>query len=223
MKKLIIWIIFLLVYVMGISSLVLANVLINRELVHVSLLIHGLEILILLLMGMGLAYFINGFYQRDAADPLLSNWQMRPTLYAVGYGLLMLGATIVYDDIRQLFGLPAGLPENQQILFNIMQETPLQLIVDAAIVAPVLEELLFRGTLYHVLAVKWRQAPYFICISAGLFAALHTLPTNLDFIIYAVMGAILAQCYLHTRQLKYAILAHTINNAITLTFMWHNI
>ena len=224
MKKLFRWLMYVALYVMGVSCFIIVTIMINQMIFQsigkIAWWIHAIETILLLLMGWGLAYFINRFYQHETPDSLFKNWQIRPALFALGYVVLLLASTITYDALRKLFGLPEAIPENQRILMHVMTQIPFQLTLEAAILAPIIEEVLFRGTLYRVATEKLRQPLYFVPLSACLFALLHAWPNSLDFVIYAVMGAILAQCYLHTRQLKYSILSHIINNGIVLLLMW---
>jgi membrane protease YdiL (CAAX protease family) len=109
----------------------------------------------------------------------------------------------VQEDLRRLFAaIPSTLP-NQILLF-----------VAVAIIAPLLEELLFRGLLQKSLSHKlpiWAA----IAISALVFGVMH-----MDF--YAMpplimMGAIFGVIYHLTGSLRVTILLHLINNAAALT------
>jgi membrane protease YdiL (CAAX protease family) len=108
----------------------------------------------------------------------------------------------VQEELRKLFAaIPSTLP-NQILLF-----------VAVAIIAPLLEELLFRGLLQKSLSHKipiWAA----ITISAFVFGAIH-----MDF--YAMpplvmMGAIFGVIYHRTGSLRVTILLHVINNAAAL-------
>lgn len=221
MKNFLILLAQFLAYLLGLSSVLGGMLLFNARLGGVSWLVHVLEAVLLLAVGMMLAWQFNQHYQRQIADPLLSNWQIKPTAWAVGYGLLLLLFTIAYDQIRQLFGLPESNPENQQLLLNVMKQAPFQLIVFAVILAPVLEELLFRGLFWRLLGKLPVWAIWLI--TSIVFAVPHALPTSLDFLIYLMMGGLLGACYWQTRQLKYAMLAHFVNNAITVALMWQSL
>jgi membrane protease YdiL (CAAX protease family) len=108
----------------------------------------------------------------------------------------------VQEELRKLFAaIPSTMP-NQILLF-----------VAVAIIAPLLEELLFRGLLQKSLSHKmpvWAA----IAISALVFGAMH-----MDF--YAMpplvmMGAIFGVIYHLTGSLRVTILLHVVNNAAAL-------
>jgi membrane protease YdiL (CAAX protease family) len=82
--------------------------------------------------------------------------------------------------------------------------------VSLAVLAPVIEELLFRGFLLHRWAVKWGVARAIIASSA-LFGVLHPDPVGA-----ALFGAGMCLLYLHTRTLWVPIIAHAIYNG----FIW---
>ena len=78
------------------------------------------------------------------------------------------------------------------------------------LIAPVAEELLFRGLLLHTLASRWgfRRAAFF---TAGFFALLHA---NLLGIF--VFGLVLTVLYMKTRSLLAPMLCHAFNNLFPL-------
>ncbi len=223
MKSILIWLACALLYLIVVSGILTTIVLINQRLEQVSWLMQSIQMLTILVVGLGLVSLMNRHYQRLTPNPLLRDWQWRPTLLATGYGFILLLATQIYDQLRQTIGLPPSNPQNQQLLLDILKVAPLPLFVYAGLIAPIAEELLCRGILSEIIR-KWTSSHYvIIIITSCVFALPHALPTDVDFIIYATMGAILGVCYLHTRQLKYAILAHFINNLISLIIMWYEI
>lgn len=220
MKKGLIWLGNLTLYLLGLSGVLVIILLFNQASGEMTWFKQIIGSLILLMVGMGMVSFFNRQYQAEQTDLFTQNWQLRPTLWAIFYGFLLLLATQIDEQIRRWLGLPESLPDNQLVLLKLMQEAPLLLMVFAGILAPIAEELLFRGLLFRWLG-KWiRQPALLILISACVFALPHQLPNDWYFVIYAVMGAIMALCYWHTKSLKYAILSHFINNAITLIIMW---
>jgi membrane protease YdiL (CAAX protease family) len=79
----------------------------------------------------------------------------------------------------------------------------------AIVVAPLAEELLFRGFLYPALR-KRLGAPLAVCVSAGLFALMHP-PVDMPAIL--VLGCALALAYERAGSLYASIAAHALNNA----------
>ncbi|MBE0475667.1 MAG: CPBP family intramembrane metalloprotease [Coriobacteriia bacterium] len=81
----------------------------------------------------------------------------------------------------------------------------------AAVVAPVAEEIVFRGVLVTALARKRSEATAFV-VSAALFAALHFNAFTLVPIF--MLGVALAWLFLRTRTLWIPIAAHSVFNLV---------
>jgi membrane protease YdiL (CAAX protease family) len=119
-----------------------------------------------------------------------------------GYGEYLVPNIEVQEELRKLFAaIPDTIP-NSILLFAAV-----------AVIAPLLEELLFRGLLQNSLAHKlpiWAA----IALSALVFGAMH-----MD--LYAMpplvlMGAIFGVIYHLTGSLRVTIALHMINNAAAL-------
>jgi membrane protease YdiL (CAAX protease family) len=78
------------------------------------------------------------------------------------------------------------------------------------VLAPVLEETIFRGFLMTSLT-KWLPTPVAVLISAVAFAAAHLTPG--EFPQLAALGVILGFSYAQTRNLLTPILIHSIWNS----------
>lgn len=81
-------------------------------------------------------------------------------------------------------------------------------IVVIVVVAPVAEEILFRGFLLHRWAARWGMRTGVI-LSSALFAILHV-----ELIGHFFFGVVMAALYVRTGSLWMAILAHALNNGI---------
>lgn len=87
----------------------------------------------------------------------------------------------------------------------------------AAIVAPIVEEIFFRGFVYAGLRARWGVAGALL-LSAVFFTALHF---TLDlFVPIFILGVFLAWVYEKTGSLYPGILLHASNNAIALVTLW---
>lgn len=91
----------------------------------------------------------------------------------------------------------------------------LPLLVRSAVVAPVCEELFFRG--YLLGALSRRSAPGAVAVSALVFALAH----GSSFAVYAALGALLGALTLRTRSLFAPIIVHAVYNfaLILLTYL----
>lgn len=101
--------------------------------------------------------------------------------------------------------------------FNLGQDaTLLQYVLFwglISIVAPVVEEVIFRGIMIERLGAKYSYGRA-IVISSAIFGVLHPSPIGAF-----IVGVVLSLVYLKTRSLKIPILIHIANNAIAAFFM----
>ncbi|WP_225048054.1 CPBP family intramembrane glutamic endopeptidase [Lacticaseibacillus kribbianus] len=105
--------------------------------------------------------------------------------------------------------------QNQADLIEMMQQAPLPMVLITVVGAPPVEELLFRGLLMHSFPhqdrVGWRVASG--VTSSVLFGLAHTGFTDpLNLVIYVAMGGVFAATYAYTRDLRYDIGLHFLNN-----------
>lgn len=85
-------------------------------------------------------------------------------------------------------------------------------IVAIVIVAPVVEEILFRGFLLHRWAARWGTMAGVI-LSSALFAVMH-----IELVGHFIFGVAMSALYVRTRSLWVPIAAHALNNAFALAF-----
>ena len=81
------------------------------------------------------------------------------------------------------------------------------------VIAPLLEEIFFRGFVYRVFTKRW---PIWLAsgLSAALFALAHFDLANLPTLF--LFAILLNYTYEHTKSLKYCVLLHALNNIIVL-------
>ncbi len=119
-----------------------------------------------------------------------------------GYATYVIPDIKVQEALRQMFeALPKTMP-NQVMLF-----------LAVAVIAPVLEEIVFRGLLQHNLA---RLMPIWLAIpiAGTIFAGVHW-----DFYAFPAlmaMGMIFGVLYHVTGSLRVTIIVHAVNNAAAL-------
>lgn len=82
-----------------------------------------------------------------------------------------------------------------------------------AVLAPVIEETLFRGIIMHGL-MKNYKGWYAIILSGLLFSVFHLNPWQMTYTFF--LGILLGWLMVRTRSLPLCILAHSINNIIVL-------
>ncbi|MGL5838921.1 MAG: lysostaphin resistance A-like protein [Sphingorhabdus sp.] len=139
---------------------------------------------------------------------LMQTTGLAVALIGLGLGFNYLYATYVIPDVKsqeQMLKLFAALPKtawNQAMLF-----------VAVAILAPVLEELLFRGLLQTSLAKRmpiWAA----ILLASAIFALIHFQPYAFPALM--AMGIVFGVLYHLTGSLRVTILAHALNNSAAL-------
>lgn len=85
------------------------------------------------------------------------------------------------------------------------------LFLSVVVMAPIVEELMFRGILYNLLN-KWIPLFPAALVSSAVFGLLH----GTTFVQTAVIGLVLAFVYQVTGDLKMAMLGHAANNGLAL-------
>jgi len=136
----------------------------------------------------------------------------RGAMVGLGCGLMILSFAFnfVYSLFLALFGL-----QIQIDLTPIFAElsSPWFFFIGGAVVAPVVEELFFRGFVFGGLRQQygWQRAAL---ISSALFALLHLTPTAI--IPIFILGYIFAFLYHRSGSIWPAILMHVLTNSLAL-------
>lgn len=118
-------------------------------------------------------------------------------------------AIAVIIEIK-VFGIEVG-SEKTAMLMEMTRIAPLFIII-TAVVAPILEEIVFRKIIFGVF---YKKTNFFIAasLSALIFGVIHGEPIHL--LIYASMGFVLAFLYVKTKRLIVPIIVHMALNTIT--------
>ena len=139
-------------------------------------------------------------------------WYWLALLIAPGLVILRL---LVAGLLLSLFpDLGEGIDELSNILvgdYSTLQTLVLALL--ASLVAPISEEMFFRGYVYGALRMKlpaWAS----ILIGSAIFAAIHLLP--LQMVTAFVIALVLAWLYEKSQSLVPCIILHITNNALAL-------
>ncbi|MBR5370452.1 MAG: CPBP family intramembrane metalloprotease [Bacilli bacterium] len=125
--------------------------------------------------------------------------------------LIMFASNIVLNMI-----LKAGGANNEKAIQTMIKSLPLIMILDAGIIAPFNEEIVFRKTIKDVFNNKWIG----IVISFILFGGAHIINSSntiLDYLYiipYGALGAAFAYSYYKTNNLFTSITLHMMHNII---------
>lgn len=133
----------------------------------------------------------------------------------------VLGLTAVTGLTAVLFNSGRPVPSNTTGIFRGRPSlaTLALALLGVAVLAPICEEVFFRGMLYQYLRARLPIVGA-VALSAAVFAALHFLP--LLFPILLFMGIMLAVVFERSRSLYASIGFHAANNALAVLIVYLN-
>jgi len=146
-----------------------------------------------------------------------ATWQV-VTAPVAAYALAI-GAMIIWASVRIIF-LPETTTSVQKALesFNTVRPGIDRVLVGlvVAFVAPIAEEVVFRGYLFRMLRHRWGVAAG-VLVSAAVFAAVHGEPLYMPPLF--VIGVLLALLVQVTGSLYPAMVLHAIVNGMTVALL----
>ena len=110
----------------------------------------------------------------------------------------------------------AGIPNTMEDTFIDMSRNPFG-ILSIALLAPILEELLFRGAIQGHLQGVLKHPWVAILIASFLFGVVHMNPAQIPFAF--LLGAMFGWLYYRTGSLLPGIIGHVLNNSIAAVSM----
>ena len=209
----------------------LADIIIQNGASIVTLTLDKTPLAINILISVGFMLVVTGFtlkfiwHQLRKAD---NSFQITEKLTYDNIIKLLLTLSIGYVSIIATSALTnfiqttvhhtVNVPENQKTvesLFHMSTSMMAIMIVLTVIVAPFLEETLFRGIVF-AFAKTQKMRYYLIPISGLLFGGFHVMFAFdwIDLLTYSLIGIILATIYAKTKVLQYSIALHMLNNAL---------
>lgn len=128
--------------------------------------------------------------------------------------LIIIAFRMIFDNSLTLLISDIPMPDFINDAFEELAVSPIILILSVAVVAPIYEEIVFRGILLKGMVKKINPAMALI-ISALFFALVHmNIPQGINaFLLGIVIGAI----YLNTGSIYLSIFAHFVNNILAIT------
>lgn len=176
--------------------------------------------LVTLLVTGGLGWIVAGLFFRWRHP--VAGWERArrsfPLLLTVGaaVGLAASGLGTLVGWLMAAAGFEAVEQEWVTALANGPGAGLLVLLMVGVVIAPLGEELFFRGHLFRMVSDR-ENTPWAYAISVGAFAGLHFNPSALP--LYLLYGILLAWAYDRWRSLVVPITAHATINAIAIVLL----
>lgn len=150
-----------------------------------------------------------------------STWgrdSLRGVLILAGTMPILVGAAVIYNLFLQLLGYQTSL---QDVAFIISGETSPWLrayfVFLAVVLAPVVEEILFRGMLLPALAKRFGVTAA-VLVTAMVFSSIHAHVPSL--VPLFILSASLSLAYLGTGSLVAPMVMHALFNSVTVSLLF---
>jgi uncharacterized protein len=130
------------------------------------------------------------------------------TLKAILIGILLFGAILLLSVLISVFSTVTNIPLPTNVQ-QVLAGTPLYFLLFAALVAPICEEILFRGFLVPRIG---------IILSAIIFAVLHLSYLSIsEFAAALIFGLLAGYVFKRTKSLYPSIIAHILVNLLAVS------
>lgn len=154
--------------------------------------------------------------------------KFKKVLKGILFGIIVLGAQIVYNLIIQ--NLVPGITSNnnQTNVVDMVHSQPIMMFISVVILAPICEEITYRlglfGAIYkknrilaHILAALFFGLLHSIFLSTDIFTASGEEMINelLNLPSYIIPGLIFSIAYENEKSLTTSITAHMVNNLVS--------
>lgn len=173
----------------------------------------------LIVAGMIMLFLLWLYLRRNGrSDAIrLNQWSDLNWANTIGISVVLVGAGLLFNYLYGTYVFPdVEMQEQVRKMFAAIPKTPLNWVIlfaTVAVIAPLLEELLFRGLLQNSLA-NYMPIWAAILLSAAIFAGVHM--QLYAFPALMVLGAVFGYIYHITGSLRVTILLHMINNTAAL-------
>ncbi len=137
---------------------------------------------------------------------------------AISYGLI-LACNLLVNGALLLIGF--GKNPNNSTVLDLVEDTTGNMSAAVLFMAPVIEEIMFRGGIFSTLYKKSRFIAYVMTV--GFFSLYHVWgyailnPWNWVYLLqYIPVSYLICRCYERTNSIWASILLHVINNGVAL-------
>jgi CAAX family protease len=162
------------------------------------------------------AYSYITISKHDAKHPRKHEYKYRYTLLAIGIYYLFL---VVLTVILTKLGIAPQKQDNQSSIDSLLKTSAIVLIVYVTIIAPIIEELLFRYILPK--AFNFNKIAEIIAYAVGfiLFVTLHMPNGITGLLTYGGMGVLFTFMRIYYDNINASILTHITWNVIVVAIM----
>lgn len=151
-----------------------------------------------------------------------NNWNFDQKLKINWRGIIIavIGFAIIAISQFIIMKLLSKSSANQQEIGNICKNTGQIFYLNLIIIGPIAEELIFRGMFFNTFFTKPTKFNFWVgsIIGGFIFGYVHAGLT-VQISSYWIMGIIFSLVYLYTKDIKYSMLAHILNNALAAILM----
>lgn len=164
------------------------------------------------------------YFKDLKTDWLLFKEKLRENLWTSfklfgAFMAIKVGASILTVIISLALGLDFLQSENQELIESFAISAPIAVFISAVVLAPFLEEIIFRLGFKKVINNKW----LYILISGLIFGLMHIFPTDIDLalaltqsIVFVAMGLALGAMYWKRPNIWIVIIVHGLNNLLSM-------
>lgn len=124
----------------------------------------------------------------DTIIKRIMNYIITVIIVTILFFIVKIVASIFVTIILDILGLKQ-IANNQEILELTFKSAPILMTISGVIMAPVVEELIFRGSVRRVIKNKW----VFVTVSGLLFGLVHVLKFDLPIFIILILGIFIDQ------------------------------
>lgn len=170
--------------------------------------------LISILVAGGFIYFLTTRYQKQLAN--YNPRQIGQTKVAGKWKYVLLGVIAMFAANIILGNFLPETTENQAGINQSFLVNPITLTVYGVILAPIIEELLFRGIFMNYFWNEEEPSAKVLAVltSALLFGLMHEPRLSMALLLYMTLGIVLACVYQKTEDLRCSMMVHMIYNGL---------
>jgi len=128
--------------------------------------------------------------------------------------LMIIAFRLIFDNSLTFWVSKISMPSIINGAFQELSVSPIILLLSAIVIAPIYEEIIFRGILLKGMAKKINPV-IALLVSALLFAVVHlNIPQGINAFL---LGLVVGYIYIITESIYLSIFAHFINNLLALS------